>query len=111
MNKTRSRIEDLDKTVAYYMEKVEKLEKSQREFDKETKDYIRKCMWESLYSWVNSEHQEIVTRINDEIITTELVIDKVRELNDKKCELELTLERVNETLEECKGVANEKVAK
>jgi len=104
MNKIKNRIEDLDETVAHYMDKVEKLEESQRDFDKEMKDYIRKCVWESMQGWVNSGHQNIITKINDEIITTEFVRDKVRELNDKKLDLELTLERVNETLEKCKGV-------
>ena len=103
MSKTREWIEDLDKTVAHYMGKVEKLEKTQREFDKETKDYIRKCVWESMQSWVNSGHQNIITKINDKIITTEFIRDEVRELNDKKIDLELTLERVNETLNKCKG--------
>ena len=104
MNKIKDRIEDLDKTVAYYMDKVEKLEESQLEFDKEMKDYIRKCVWESIQSWVNSGHQYMITKINDKIITTELIRDEVRELKDKQLDLELTLERVNETLEKCKGV-------
>lgn len=63
MSKTRELINDLDKTLACYMGKVEKLEKSQREFNKETKDYIRKCVWESMQSWVNSGHQNIITKI------------------------------------------------
>lgn len=104
MSKTREWVEDLDKTVAYYMGKVEKLEKSQREFNKETKDYIRKCVWESMQSWVNSGHQNIITKINDKIITTEFVRDEVRELKDKKIDLELALEQVNETLKKYKGV-------
>lgn len=103
MSKTKERIDDLDKTVAYYMDKVEKLEKIQREFDKETKDYIRKCVWESLQSWLNSGHQKIITMINDNVVTTELIRDEMRELNDKKIDLELTLERVNEILDKCKG--------
>ena len=80
MSKTRELVDGLDKTVAYYMDKVEKLEKSQREFDKETKDYIRKCVWESMQSWINSGHQNIITKINDKIITTEFIRDEVREL-------------------------------
>ena len=104
MSKTRKWIEDLDKIVACYMGKVEKLEKSQREFNKETKDYIRKCVWESMQSWVNSGHQNIITKINDKIITTEFVRDEVRELKDKKIDLELALEQVNETLKKYKGV-------
>lgn len=104
MIKTREWIEDLDKTVAYYMGKVEKLEKSQREFDKETKDYIRRCVWESMQSWVNSGHQNIITKINDKIITTEFVRDEVRELKDKKIDLELALKQVNDTLKKYKGV-------
>jgi hypothetical protein len=107
MNKTRKWVEDLDKTLAYYMGKVEKLEKTQREFDKETKDYIRQCVWESMQSWVNSGHQNIITKINDKIITTEFVRDEVKELKEKKIDLELALERVNETLKKCKGVQNE----
>lgn len=107
MNKTRKWVEDLDETLAYYMGKVEKLEKSQREFDKETKDYIRKCVWESMQSWVNSGHQNIITKINDKIITTEFVRDEVKELKEKKIDLELALERVNEALKKCKGVQNE----
>lgn len=101
--KTKEQIDDLDKTVAHYMDKVEKLEKTQREFDKETKDYIRKCVWESMQSWINSGHQNIVTTINDKVVTTELIRDEIKELNDKKIDLELTLERVNETLDKCKG--------
>lgn len=101
--KTKERIDDLDKTVAHYMDKVEKLEKSQREFDEETKDYIRKCVWESMQSWINSRHQNIVTMVNDKVVTTQFIRDEVRELNDKKIDLELTLERVNETLNKCKG--------
>ena len=104
MSKTRELIDDLDKTLAYYMAKVEKLEKSQREFNKETKDYIRKCVWESMQSWVNSGHQNIITKINDKIITTEFVRDEVRELKDKKIDLELALKQVNETLKKYKGV-------
>lgn len=103
MNKTKERIDDLDKTVAHYMGKVEKLEKTQREFDKETKDYIRKCVWESMQSWLNSGHQSIVTMINDKVVTTQFIRDEVRELNEKKIDLELTLERVNETLDKYKG--------
>lgn len=104
MSKTRKWVEDLDKTLACYMDKVEKLEKSQREFDKEAKDYIRKCVWESMQSWVNSGHQNIITKINDKIITTEFVRDEVRELKDKKIDLELALAQVNETLKKYKGV-------
>ena len=104
MNKTRKWVEDLDKTLANYMYKVEKLEKTQREFDKEMKDYIRRCVWESMQSWVNSGHQYIITKINDKIITTEFIRNEVKELNDKKLDLELVLERVNETLEKCKGL-------
>jgi hypothetical protein len=103
MSKTREWIEDLDKTVAHYMGKVEKLEKTQREFDKETKDYIRKCVWESMQSWVNSGHQNIITMINDKVVTTQFIRDEVRELNEKKIDLELALERVNEALNKCKG--------
>ena len=103
MNKIENRIEDLDETVALYMGKVEKLEKSQEEFDKETKSYIRQCVWESMQSWVNSGHQNIITKINDKIITTEFIRNEVKELNEKRCDLELTLERVNETLAKCKG--------
>jgi hypothetical protein len=108
--KTKELIDDLDKTVVYYMDKVEKLEKSQREFDKETKDYIRKCVWESMQSWLNSGHQNIVTMINDEVVTTQYIRDEVKELNEKKIDLELTLERVNETLNKCKGEDDEKAS-
>ena len=107
MSKTRELVDDLDKTVAYYMDKVEKLEESQREFDKETKDYIRKCVWESMQSWLNSGHQNIITMINDKVVTTQYIRDEVRELNEKKIDLELTLKRVNETLNKCKGDSNE----
>lgn len=100
--KTKERIDDLDKTVAYYMDKVEKLEKTQREFDKETKDYIRKCVWDSMQSWLNSGHQDIITMLNDKVVTTELIRDEVGELNEKKIDLELTLERVNKTLNKYK---------
>ena len=101
--KTKEWIEDLDKTVACYMGKVEKLEKSQREFDEEIKGYIRKCVWESMQSWLNSGHQNIITMINDKVVTTQYIRDEVRELNEKKIDLELTLERVNETLGKYKG--------
>ena len=107
MSKIKNRIEDLDETVAHYMYKVEKLEKTQREFDKEIKGYIRQCVWGSMQSWMDSVHQNIITKINDKIITTEIIRDEVKELNKKKINLELTLERVNETLEKCKGVQNE----
>lgn len=99
MSKTKERIDDLDKTVAYYMDRVEKLEESQREI----KEYIKKCVWESMQSWLNSGHQNIVTMINDKKVTTQFIRDEVRELNEKKIDLELTLERVNETLNKCKG--------
>lgn len=110
MSKTREWIEDLDKTVAHCMGKVEKLEKTQREFDKETKDYIRKCVWGSMQSWLNSGHQNIITMINDKVVTTQFVRDEVKELNKKKIDLELTLERVNETLNKCKGDSDAKGA-
>lgn len=97
--KTKERIDDLDKTVARYMDKVEKLEESQREI----KEYIKKCVWESMQSWLNSGHQDIITMINDKVVTTQFIRDEVRELNEKKIDLELTLERVNETLNKCKG--------
>lgn len=97
--KTKERIDDLDKTVAYYMDKVEKLEESQREI----KEYIKKCVWESMQSWLSSGHRNIVTMVNDKVVTTQYIRDEVRELNEKKIDLELTLERVNETLNKCKG--------
>lgn len=99
MSKTKERIDDLDKTVAYYMDRVEKLEESQREI----KEYIKKCVWESMQSWLNSGHQNIVTMINDKKVTTQFIRDEVRELNEKKIDLELTLERVNKTLNKCEG--------
>lgn len=103
IRKTNERIDDLDKTVAYYMDKIEKLEESHREFDNEVKDYIRKCVWESMQSWLNSSHRSVVTMINDKKVTTQYIRDEVRELNEKKIDLELTLERVNETLNKYKG--------
>lgn len=57
-----------------------------------------------MQSWINSGHQNIITKINDKIITTEFVRDEVRELKDKKIDLELALEQVNETLKKYKGV-------
>ena len=56
-----------------------------------------------MQSWLNSGHQSIVTMINDKKVTTQYIRDEVRELNEKKIDLELALERVNETLNKYKG--------
>lgn len=101
--KTKERIDDLDKTVAYYMDKVEKLEESQRDFNEEIKGYIRKCVWESMQSWLNAEHRNIVTTLDGKIVETKYVRDQITELNEKKRALELVLERVDEELEKVKG--------
>ena len=100
------RIDDLDKTVALYMDKVEKLEETKREFDDALKCYIRKCVWESMQSWLNSGHQNIVSFLDGKRVETKYVRDEIAELNKKKRDLELVLERVDDELEKVGELKN-----
>lgn len=103
IKKLNKRIEDLDETVAYLMNKIEKLENKSKDYDyDEIKNYIRHTIWESLREYTNSKHLEIVTLLNDEKITTKTIGNKVKELKDAEYDLEFALKSIKETLEKYK---------
>ena len=96
-------IDEINAKIEHLEERLDNFRDKMQEPSDELKSYIRKTVWESMQSWLNSGHQNMVTTINGQFIETKLLRDKTRELQDKKRDLELVLERINETLEKYQG--------
>lgn len=96
-------IDEINAKIEHLEERLDNFRDKMQEPSDELKSYIRKTVWESMQSWLNNVHENAVTTLNGQLVETRLVRDKVRELQDKRCELELALERINEVLEKYQG--------
>ena len=95
------RIEELEAVTEHLQKRLDNLRDSVQEPSDELRSFIRKCVWESMQSWLNSGHRSIVTLLNGKRVETKYIRNQINELTEKKRDLELVLERVNEELEKC----------
>ena len=105
----KRKIEELEAKTDHLHERLDNLRDSVQELrdsvqepSDDLKDYIRQCVWESMQSWVNSGHQNIITMLEGKVVETRYVRDELAELNKKKRDLESVLEHVNKVLAKCR---------
>ena len=101
--KKHNDMDELDAKVEHLEERLDNLRDKIQEPSDELKSYIRKCVWESMQSWVDAGHQNVISTLNGQVVETKFIRNKVRELRDKRCSLELVLERIDEELEKFQG--------
>lgn len=99
-------IDEINAKIEHLEELLDSLRDNMQEPSDELKSYIRKTVWESMQSWLNGAHENVVTTLNGQLVETRLVKDKVKKLRDKRYELEQTLELIDRTLEKYHGEAD-----